>query len=153
MPKYVLDSNCYIDAARKSDERAALRHFVAWAAPQLYLSAVVGAELRAGVRSSPDRTRLERLVLEPFVRRGRVITPSRAAWDALGLTLGTLAEREGLEPQLVGRAFAFDVLLAYSAREAGAMVVSRNQRDMARIRRVFAFEFVAPYPDRPSSAA
>ena len=153
MPKYVLDSNCYIDAARSSDERAALAHFVAWAAPQLYLSAVVGAELRAGARSSRDRTPLERLVLEPFVRRGRIIIPSRAAWDALGLTLGTLAEREGLEPQLVSRAFAFDVLLAYSAREAGAIVVSRNQRDLARIRRVFTFAFVAPYPDRPSSAA
>ena len=153
MPKYVLDSNCYIDAARNSDQRAALAHFVAWAAPQLYLSAVVGAELRAGTRSSRDRAPLERLVLEPFVRRGRVITPSRAAWDALGLALGTLAEREGLELQIVGRAFAFDVLLAYSAREAGAIVVSRNQRDLARIRRVFTFEFVAPYPDRPSSAA
>jgi len=149
VPKYVLDSNCYIDAAHNSAAQEALAHFVTWAAPQVYLSAVVAAELRAGARSLRDRTQLERVVLEPFVRRRRVITPSPAAWDALGLTLATLAAREGLEPQLVRRSFAFDVLLAYSAREAGATVVSRNQRDMARIRRVFTFEFVAPYPDQP----
>ena len=149
MPKYVLDSNCYIDAAHNSAAQEALAHFVTWAAPQVYLSAVVAAELRAGARSLRDRTQLERVVLEPFVRRRRVITPSPAAWDALGLTLATLAAREGLEPQLVRRSFAFDVLLAYSAREAGATVVSRNQRDMARIRRVFTFEFVAPYPVQP----
>ena len=149
MPKYVLDSNCYIDAAHNSAAQEALAHFVTWAAPQVYLSAVVAAELRAGARSLRDRTQLERVVLEPFVRRRRVITPSPAAWDALGLTLATLAAREGLEPQLVRRSFAFDVLLAYSAREAGATVVSRNQRYMARIRRVFTFEFVAPYPDQP----
>jgi predicted nucleic acid-binding protein len=149
VPKYVLDSNCYIDAARNSAAQEALAHFVTWAAPQVYLSAVVAAELRAGTRSVRDRTQLEQVVLEPFVRRRRVITPSPAAWDALGLTLATLAAREGLEPQLVRRSFAFDVLLAYSAREAGATVVSRDQRDMARIRRVFTFEFVAPYPDQP----
>lgn len=149
MAKYVLDSNCYIDAARNADAQAALGHFVTWAAPQLYLSSVVAAELRAGARSSRDRSQLEELVLDPFVRRKRIITPSASAWDALGLTLATLGEREGLESGRVGRAIAFDVLVAYSAREAGATVVTHNRRDMARIRSVFAFEFVAPYPERP----
>ena len=142
MPKYVLDSNCYIDAAHRPAAQEALGHFVTWAAPHLYLSAVVASELRAGARSSHDRKRLEQVVLDPFVRRGRVLTPSSAAWDALGLTLAR-------EPSLARRGFAFDVLLAYSAREAGTTVVTRNQRDMTRIRRVFAFEFVAPYPERP----
>ncbi len=123
-------------------------HFVAWAAPQLHLSSVVAAELRAGARLPRERRRLETLVLNPFVRRKRVITPGAAAWDALGLTLATLSEQEGSELALVRRGFAFDVLLAYSAREAGATVVTRNRRDMARIRRVFAFDFVAPYPER-----
>jgi len=146
--KYVLDSNCYIDAANNPDEQTAMGHFVTWAAPQLHLSSVVAAELRAGARSPRDRSQLEELVLDPFVRRRRIITPSASAWDALGLTLATLGEREGLEPGRVGRTFAFDVLLAYSAREAGATVVTRNRRDMVRIRNIFAFEFVAPYPER-----
>ncbi len=148
MTRYVLDSKCYIDAARNVEHQAALGHFVTWAAPQLYLSSVVAAELRAGTRSSRHRDQLEDLVLDPFIRRKRVITPSAAAWDALGLTLATLGDREGLEPQLVRRGFAFDVLLAYSARETGATVVTRNRRDMTRIRKVFAFDFIAPYPAR-----
>lgn len=149
MRKYVLDTNCYIDAARDPAKLAALGEFTTWAVPHLYLSSVVGAELRVGVRSSRERRRLERLVLGPFVRRGRLITPGTAAWDALGLTLATLRSSTGLDPALATRAFAFDVLLAYSAREVGAVVVTSNGRDMERIRTVFMFEFVPPYPDRP----
>lgn len=83
----------------------------------------------------------------PFVRRGRVLTPSPNAWDALGLTLAALREAEGLTLASVGRSFAFDILIAYSCRESGAILVTRNSQDMARIGRVFAFEYVAPYPE------
>lgn len=104
MHKYVLDANRYVDASRVAETWKAMVRFTAWAAPRLFLSTVVAAALRAGVRSAQDRRKVERRVLDPFVRRGRVLTPGAAAWDALGL--------------------------------------------MARIRRVFAFEYVAPYPER-----
>ncbi len=148
MRKYVLDANCYIDASRDSDAWTALTRFTTWSAPRLFLSSVVAAELRAGARSARDREKLEDTVLGPFVRRRRVLTPSAAAWDALGLTLATLREREGLQLAQVRRGFAFDILLAYSCRESGVVLVTQNARDMARIRRVFTFEYVAPYPDR-----
>jgi predicted nucleic acid-binding protein len=144
--RYVLDSNCYIDASREPAAWAALQRFTAGHAPRLFLSSVVAAELRAGARSAADRTKLEGRVLGPFVSRGRVITPSAAAWDALGLTLATLRELEGLERSRVRRGFAFDILLAYSCRERGMVLVTRNVRDMARIRKVFTFDFVEPYP-------
>jgi predicted nucleic acid-binding protein len=115
----------------------------------LYLSSVVAAELRAGTRSPRDRKRVEKDVLGPFVRRDRLLTPSRSAWDALGLTLATLREKDGgLQPAQVPRTFALDILLAYSCREDGAVLVTRNDRDMARIRQAFEFEHVAPYPAR-----
>lgn len=148
MQKYVLNANCYIRASRDAEAWEAMVRFTAWAAPRLFLSAVVAAELRAGVRSARDRRKMERTVLDPFVRRGRLLTPSAASWDALGLTLATLRAREGLQPAHVSRGFAFDILLAYSCRESGMVLVTRNARDMARIRRVFAFEYVAPYPDQ-----
>jgi predicted nucleic acid-binding protein len=144
--KYVLDSNCYIDASRDARALAALKQFVLWSTPRLYLSSVVAAELRAGARSARDRKRLEEDILGPFVRRGRVLTPSRSAWDAVGLTLATLREKEGLELAQVPRTFALDILLACSCREGGAVLVTRNGRDMLRIRQVFKFEHVAPYP-------
>lgn len=146
MRKYALDSNCYIDAAREPAAREALEVFIAREAPRLYLSAVVAAELRAGCRSSRDRRRLEEHVLAPFVRRGRILTPSSAAWDALGLTLSQLREAGSLDPASITRGFVFDVLIAFSCRAAGIVLVTRNARDMERIRSVFQFEFVAPFP-------
>jgi len=128
---------------------SALEQFATWAAPGLYLSSVIAAELRAGARTPSDRKKLEKDVLGPFVRRGRVVTPSRAAWDALGLTLATLRQTEGLQLGSVSRSLALDILLAYSCREQGMIMVTRNERDMARIRQVFVFDHTASYPERP----
>jgi len=46
----------------------------------------------------------------------------------------------------VSRSFVNDVLLAMSCREAGAVLVTANMRDFARIAAVRRFEFVAPWP-------
>lgn len=146
MKKYALDSNCYIDASRSTPALEALARFVAWAAPGLYVSSVVAAEVRAGARSPKERGVLDARLLGPFVARGRVLVPSAQAWDALAQTLGALRDAEGLQLTTVSRSFAFDVLLAYSCREQGVTLVTANTRDMQRIRRVFAFEFLAPYP-------
>jgi predicted nucleic acid-binding protein len=142
--KYVLDTNCFIDATHDADVRTSLETFSLAAAPGLYLSAVVAAELRAGAGRS--RSTLERHVLEPYVRRGRVLTPSIHAWETLGTVLSGLAERDGLVLRQTPRSFVFDVLIAHSCREAGAILVSANTRDLERIGRVFPFDFVAPYP-------
>lgn len=147
MRKYVLDTNCYIDASRDSEALGQLRRFSSWSAPGLFLSSVVAAELRAGAGSARSRKKLEEDVLGPFVRRQRVLTPTAAAWDALGLTLATLREKEGLQLAHVRRSFAFDILLAYTCRQNGAVLVTGNTRDMDRIRRVFPFEYVPPYPE------
>lgn len=147
MRKYVLDTNCFVDAARSEPAATAYEAFVARAAPGLWLSAVVAAELRAGARAARARRVLERQVLAPYLRRGRVLTPSAASWEALGTVLATLGARDGLELKQVPRSFVFDVLIAHSCREAGAVLVSANVPDMERIRRVFAFEHVVPYPN------
>ena len=145
--KYVLDTNCFIDASRDAVAGAAFEAFCARAAPGLHLSAVVAAELRAG--AGRHRAKLERVVLAPYVRRDRVIAPSAHTCEALGDTLATLVEREGLVLAQVRRSFVFDILVAHSCREAGAVLVSSNKRDLERIARVFPFTFVAPYPKHP----
>jgi predicted nucleic acid-binding protein len=144
--KFALDSNCYIDASRDAAALKALQEFAARAAPGLYVSSVVAAELLGGVRSARDRKVLEDRVLGPFMRHGRIFAPSVAAWDALGSTLAFLRSHEGLQLSQVPRSFAFDVLLAYSCRENGVVLVTSNGRDMERISRVFAFEYIAPFP-------
>jgi predicted nucleic acid-binding protein len=149
--KYVLDTNCFVDASRSDDEARAFAEFCAWAAPGLYLSTVVAAELRAGAGSARDRRTLDRQVLSPYVRRGRLVNPSRAAWETLGTTLATLVEKKGLVLRDVRRSFVFDILIARSCREIGATLVSRNSTDLARIGTVFRFDHVTPYPGQNGS--
>jgi len=144
--KFVLDTNCFVDASRDKVAAAALAEFSAWAAPGLYLSTVVAAELRAGAGSARNRRRLERQILSPYLRRGRLVTPSPAAWKALGATLAALVEKEGLVLREARRSFIFDILIARSCREIGATLVSRNSADLSRIVKVFPFDFAAPYP-------
>lgn len=145
--KLVLDTNCFIDASKTDATNAAYELFTAQAAPRLYLSSVVAAELRAGTINSSELKQLEDEVLRPYQRRDRIVTPSATAWNALGTTLATLVREDGLQLKMAPRSFIFDVLIAYSCREIGAILVSANTRDLARIARVFAVDYVAPYPD------
>jgi predicted nucleic acid-binding protein len=102
--------------------------------------------LRAGVRQPSDRKALERNVLRVFERARRTITPSPDAWHRSGDVLAELAKQEGLEIARVSKAFANDILLALSCREAGCVLVTENERDFSHIRRFISFEFMKPWP-------
>lgn len=140
---YVVDTHLYVDALRTEKGKNALNEFQAAFAPFLHFSAVVAQELRAGVRAS-DGPRLEAGVFAPYERRGRLITPSYAAWKETGRVLAELVTPTAW--RLVTRSFVNDVLLAMSCREAGAVLVTANKTDFARIAKVREFDFVAPWP-------
>jgi predicted nucleic acid-binding protein len=144
--KYVLDTNCFIDAARDVQTGEAYSAFCTAMAPRLFLSAVVAAELRAGSGNLREQRILETTVLAPYLRRNRVLTPSPRSWEALGDTVSRLRETEGLQLPQTPKSFFFDILLAHSCREAGTILISRNTRDLRRIAGVFAFEYLEPYP-------
>lgn len=148
--KYALDTNCFIHGFRSPAGIAALQQFHRLFAPFEYLSVIVAQELRAGSRTAAERRKLERHVLAPFVRTGRVLTPSPQAWHDSGDLLGELVRREGLELGRITKAFGNDILLALSCRESGVVLVTENTRDFARIAKLAPFEFVAPWPT-PSS--
>ena len=145
--KLVLDTNCFIEATKSDAANAAFDAFCAQAAPRLHLSSVVAAELRAGTIAASELNQLEGDVLKPYFRRGRIVTPTAAAWNALGDALATLGREDGLQLKTTPRSFVFDILIAYSCRETGAILVSGNTRDLKRIARIFSFDFVAPFPD------
>ena len=144
--KYALDTSCFIEGFRTPEGVRALQQFHRLFAPFEYLSVVVAQELRAGIRSPADRRRLERHVLAPFERTGRLLTPSTQAWHDSGDLLADLVRREGIELSRVSKSFGNDVLLALSCRESGVVLVTANTRDFARIARLEAFDFVAPWP-------
>jgi predicted nucleic acid-binding protein len=80
----------------------------------------------------------------PYERRGRLITPSYDAWKETGRVLAEMVLPS--QWRSVTRSFVNDVLLAMSCREAGAVLVTGNARDFARIATVRNFDFVLPWP-------
>lgn len=143
--RYALDTNIFIRATRDPAWNDQLVRFQAAFAPFEVLAAVVAQELLAGARGTSARV-LERSVLEPFERRGRVIVPSYAAWKETGTLLATLVGRRTARWTDVSRSLVNDILLAMSCREAGIVLVTENMRDFERIAEVREFDFVPPWP-------
>lgn len=144
--KYALDTQLFINAFRDPAANEALQQFHRGIAPFEYLSVIVAQELRAGVRRLEDRRALERHVLDVFERVNRMLTPSATAWHTSGDVLAQMARKDGLEIGRISKAFANDVLLALSCREAGCVLVTGNTRDFERIRRFVPFHFTKPWP-------
>lgn len=149
--KYVLDTQLFINAFRDPVVNEELQQFHRAFSPFEHLSVIVAQELRAGVRRPRDRKALERNVLKVFQRANRTITPSADAWHRSGDLLAEMARQEGLETARVSKAFANDVLLALSCREAGCVLVTDNERDFQRIRRLIQFDYIKPWPGRQAS--
>jgi predicted nucleic acid-binding protein len=147
--KYVLDTQLFINAFRDPAANDALSRFHRAHAPFEHLSVIVAQELRAGIRRPQDRKALERNVLHVFRRAGRILAPSADAWQRSGDLFAEMVRQEGLEIARVSKAFANDVLLALSCREAGCVLVTDNERDFFRIRRFITFDFVKPWPGEP----
>lgn len=143
--KYVLDTQLFINAFRDPVANDALQHFHRAFSPFEHLSVIVAQELRAGARAN-DRKALERHVLKVYDRANRTITPSADAWHRSGNLLAEMAQKDGLEIARISKAFANDILLALSCREAGCVLVTDNERDFQRIRRFVQFDFTKPWP-------
>jgi predicted nucleic acid-binding protein len=144
--KFVLDTQLFIQAFRDRSANDALQDFHRVFAPFEYLSVIVAQELRAGIQRPQDRKALDKNVLRVFARANRTITPTPDAWHRSGDLLAQMARAEGLEIARVSKAFANDVLLALSCREAGCVLVTDNERDFARIQRFTQFEYMKPWP-------
>jgi predicted nucleic acid-binding protein len=107
------------------------------------LAAVVGAELRAGALDDTAMTIVADL-LRRFERLGRIVVPTAGTWTDVGDTLARIARREpALRPKL--RGLWNDALIALSARQIGATLVTENLRDFALLRRYTRFE-IEPAP-------
>jgi predicted nucleic acid-binding protein len=141
--RHVVDTHLYIDALRSEEGRDALTVFQDAFAPFLYFSAVVAQELRAGAPAKAA-AKLDAALFAPYERRGRLITPSYTAWKETGRVLAELVAPA--QWRSMTRSFVNDVLLAVSCREAGAVLVTGNTRDFARIASVRRFDFVRPWP-------
>ena len=133
----VFDTSVYIAAIRSGPSSPALL-VLQDDLPRTYLASVVAAELRAG-----STTESARRAVHEFTgwadRVGRVVTPGASDWERAGDVLGRIRKTE---PRLRSKVPTLwnDVLIALSARQIGATLVTRNVADFERLRRYVRFE-------------
>lgn len=143
---YLLDSNVYIRAFRDAAFGAALQEFHRRHLPRLVLSAVVGAELLVGARRADREWVVRRALVEPFRSRRRLHTPSWSTWVLVARVDQALRRLAAQRPRLDKRSFFHDMLIAASAREIGATIITENGADFALIARHLDIAFVPPFP-------
>ncbi len=143
---FLLDSNVYIAGFNDPDFAESFRTFHQRNLPRLILSAVVAHELLVGARDRRRITALERGLLEPFRTRRRIHVPTLATWSLAAHIDRGLRQLGSYEGSLSQRSFGNDLLLAATARELGAVLVTRNLGDFELIRRVVPFDFQPPWP-------
>ena len=111
MKRYVLDTNLYIEAGRDRDWAEELARFVSAYLPLIHLHAVVAQELLAGALDAGKARLVERGLVRPFEKRGRVVTPSFGTWKRAGSIMARLVHAKKMSPGGFGRSFVNDCLL------------------------------------------
>jgi predicted nucleic acid-binding protein len=134
--RVVLDTNLYIDWIN-SGLREPLLAGVGYTR---ILSTVVLMELRAGTTNRPSRAAVEKLE-RAYVAGQRLLPPTPAVFSAAGRALRDLRAK-GFDVR--SAAFVNDVLIALSARAAGASVLTRNRLDFQAIKSVSDFDLEFP---------
>src|SRR5689334_12258300 len=93
--RWALDTNIYIKALRDRQALADLKRFRLRARARLLVSAVVALELRAATLTEAHAGAVDDLV-KTYADRGRVVTPSFAAFLEASRVLSALATKERL---------------------------------------------------------
>jgi predicted nucleic acid-binding protein len=144
----VFDTNVYVAALREGLQGPSFARLEE-AAPRTFLAAVVSAELHAGALDDGGRTAVVDLARR-FERLGRVVVPTMRTWHDAGDVLATIARREPAQRTRVRRLWN-DVLIALSARQIGARVVTRNVGDFRLLERYARFD-LEPAPGVPEGS-
>jgi predicted nucleic acid-binding protein len=143
---FLLDSNVYIDSFNDAVFGASFRAFHHTHLPRIVLSAVVVHELLVGARDRRRERALRRAVVEPFRARRRIHVPAAHTWELAAELDRELRALGGFDASLAQRSFANDLLIAASAREIGATIITRNLADFEIVRRVLDVRCEPPWP-------
>lgn len=136
MRRIVIDTNIYIDWFNEGSYDTVL--FEAGAVK--YLSSIVLMELLAGAFRAGDR-KLIRSMIRAFAIANRILLPSARNYEDAGEVLRALQASRGY---VFSRSHSLvnDVLIALSARQIGATVITQNERDFRAIQEIRKFKLV-----------
>jgi predicted nucleic acid-binding protein len=148
---YLVDSNVYIRAFRDAAFGAELRTFHRDNIARFVLSAVVATELLIGAQTSDRQRAIRTALVEPFRTRRRLLIPTWSTWELVARIDRGIRLQRAQRTRLGQRSFLQDMLIAASAREIGATIVTENAADFSLIGRHIDITFVPPWP-RTSTA-
>lgn len=136
--KYILDTNVYLEAFRSEEKKAQFRQAFFPLLPSTYFSAVVAYELHLDASDARTRHALWEFI-QPLERAGRLVTPSFDNWLGASTILAAIERKDrawrSKLPSLLN-----DVLIALSARQIGALLITYNGEDFRLIRRHKEFQ-------------
>ncbi len=143
---FALDANVYIGASRSRGALDAFKAFVRAAERRTRFLAPVWLELQAGIRGDGEQNDLDALIA-PYVRSGRMAAPSAQAFQQAGRILKAYSAKEGVVLAGTSRGLYVDILIAVTARDIGATLITSNAKDFVRIQRhLRGFRYAEPYP-------
>jgi predicted nucleic acid-binding protein len=144
VPRYVLDTQHFIDVLKDRPEAAGVLAFLRTFVGVVDFHAVVGAELLFGAHGRGEAAAIRRRFIDPFKPK-RVIALDAGDLLAAGDAIRTMSARGGPHSDLQQRNFWNDVLIAVSCRRRGAVLLSRDP-DHARIAAVVGHAYAATLP-------
>lgn len=133
MKRVMLDSNVYVDWIRAGNHE----RWVVGGQLVRHMSTVVLMELEAGAKTATTQRAIASLG-RTFERVGRLVQPTRGVWLRAGTALRKL-RASGVEVRHA--ALVNDVLIALTAREIGATLLTRDTFDHKAIRRIVGHSF------------
>ena len=132
----MFDTTVYITAVRQGPQSPSAQLLRA-NIPRTHFAAVVAAELRAGARSLEAR-RAVTSIIDAARGVGRLVTPSLASWLKAGEIMARIRSRNPAVASKLPRLWN-DLLIALSAAQVGAIVVTHNRDDFVLLRRHVPF--------------
>lgn len=130
------DSNVYINLLRSQEYERKIERFLQGA--YLYaISKIVLMELWAGAR-----TKLEESILKQHQRSLPLVGFSDDGFVRAGQVMQKMAKDQDVEPR-TRRRLTWDLLIALSAQQNNALLVTENEADFRKIRRYVDFAFVS----------
>lgn len=97
-------------------------------------SSVVLAELARGATREPEEN-----FVAALARNHPIVTPTERNWLESGAILSNMYKDRGFDPEKL-RDLHFDVLIALTARNYGAIVITSNRTDFELIRSYKTFQ-------------
>jgi predicted nucleic acid-binding protein len=133
-PKAVPDTSFLVEHFRKKEVQDAFLSLTRYY--HVAFSSVVLMELFAGAFDPKEQK-----LLEQIARNFTVISVTERQWFLCGEIMMKLRRDKKIDRERV-RGLLADILIAVSVRDAGAVLITRNEKDFKLIREVYEFKYL-----------